>query len=319
MSGQIGPVAVLDPMAPHMQEKVRRAAGDLDLRFAPSASEADFAETVRGAKYIVARGLGLNAATLAHADAARLVHQWGTGTDGIDLAAAKARGLPVARSPGVNAPTVADLTIGLMLCTIRNLPQMHIATRKGEWIPGRLLEGVRDLGALRIGLIGFGAIGQEVAQRLSGFGSETLYYRRSGAVETPHARHASLEDILSSCDMISLHLPLTEATHHLIDGAALAQMKPGGYVINTSRGGIIDEAAMIAALESGQLTAAGLDVFSSEPVDPANPLLQMENVVTLPHIGGRTDDNLARMVAHWADNIRAFDGGGALDPACMVA
>ncbi|PLS19855.1 2-hydroxyacid dehydrogenase [Neptunicoccus cionae] len=319
MTRMIGPVAVLDPMTEEMQEKVRSIAGNLDLRFAPSASAADLAATVQGAPYIVARALGLSAETLAHADAVRFIHQWGTGTDGIDLTAAQARKVPVARSPGVNAPTVADLTLGLMLCTIRKLPQMHIATRAGDWLPGRLLSDLRDLGALRIGLIGFGAIGQEVAQRLTGFGCDTLYYRRSGAVDTSLARHASLDEILTTCDLISLHLPLSQDTRHMIGAGELARMKQGSYLVNTSRGGIIDEAAMIAALENGQLAGAGLDVFSTEPVEQSNPLLRLENVVTLPHIGGRTDDNLARMVGHWADNIRAFDQGLAIDDDCIVA
>jgi len=314
----IGPVAILDPMPQAIQEQVRRLATGLDLRFAASPSPTDFAAAVRGAPYIVPRSLALPAEILRNADAVRLIHQWGTGYDGIPLDVARAMGVPVARSPGVNAPTVADLTIGLFIATLRRIPQLHLATCAGDWAPSALVSGARDLNGLTIGLIGFGAIGQVVARRLSGFDCDVMYHRRSGPVERSTARPASMDDILSTCDIVSLHLPLTEASRHLIGADQLARMKPGSVLINTSRGGLIDEPAMCAALQGGPLGAAGLDVFAQEPVNPDNPLLRMHNVVALPHIGGRTDDNLARMVRHWAGNIRAFHAGRGIDAACLV-
>lgn len=313
----IGPVAVLDPMSAAMQEKVRGYASGLELRFAASASAADFAAAVKGAPYIVPRSLGLPRETLLGADAVRLIHQWGTGYDGIPLDIARTMGVPVARSPGVNAPTVADLTIGLMIAVLRRLPQIDKATRAGQWAPPALISGARDLTGLKVGLIGFGAIGQLVAKRLVGFDCDVMYHRPSGPVQEVTARYESLDTILSTSDIVSLHLPLSDATRHLIGAPQLAQMKPGAVLVNTSRGGLIDEPALIAALDHGTLSA-GLDVFAQEPMDPSNPLLQMENVVLSPHIGGRTEDNLARMVGFWASNIRAFHTGQGIDPACMV-
>jgi|TARA_R110002072_G_scaffold159872_5_gene310929 D-3-phosphoglycerate dehydrogenase len=315
----IGPVAVLDPMSEAMQEKVRGYAPGLDLRFAASSSQEDFAAAVKGAPYIVPRGLGLPAAVLQGADAVKLVHQWGTGTDKIPLEVARDMAVPVARSPGVNAPTVADLTIGLMIAALRRIPQHHNNTRAGKWVVGALIPGARDLNGLTVGLIGFGAIGQLVARRLSGFDCDVIYNRRSGPMETADARYAEMDEVLSSSDIVSLHLPLTDASRHMIGAAQFAQMKPAAVLVNTGRGGLVDEDALIAALRDGRLSAAALDVFAQEPVDQDNPLLQMDNVVALPHIGGHTEDNLARMVSHWAGNIRAFDAGRGIDDACIVA
>ncbi len=314
----IGPVAVLDPMSDEMQVKVRAIAQGLDLRFAASTSEADFAAAVRGASYIVPRGPCLPEAVLRGADAVRLVHQWGTGTDKIPLDVAKAMGVPVARSPGINAPTVADLAIGMMIAVLRRLPQHHNNTCAGKWIEDALIPGARDLNGRTVGLIGFGAIGQLVAKRLTGFDCDVMYFRRSGPLEESTARFAQLDEILATSDIVSLHLPLTDGSHHTVGTAELASMKPGAFLVNTGRGGLVDEDALIAALQNGRLSGAALDVFAQEPVKIDNPLLQMNNVVALPHIGGRTDDNLARMVAHWAANIRAFDEGRGIDEDCLV-
>lgn len=314
----IGPVAVLDPMSAEMQKKVRGFATGLDLRFMASASIDDFAAVVCGAPYIVPRALGLPAGVLENADAVRLVHQWGTGIDKIPLAVARAKGVTVARSPGVNAPTVADLTVGMMIAALRRIPQHHKNTLAGKWVVNTLVPGARDLNGLTVGLIGFGAIGQLVARRLSGFDCDVIYYRPSGAMNTPNARYAEIDKILASSDIVSLHMPLTDASRHMIGAGQLAVMKPGAVLVNTARGGIIDEAALIVALRDGPLGSAALDVFADEPVKPDNPLLGMDNVVALPHIGGHTEDNLARMVSHWAGNIRAFHGGHQIDPACIV-
>lgn len=315
---KIGPVAVLDLLPIATQDKVRCIAPDLDLRFIASSSPADIAATMQGAPYVVARNIALPAQILTDNNSVRLIHQWGTGIDGIPVETARQMGVQVARSPGRNAPTVADLTIGLMLAALRRIPQMHNATCAGNWAPGNLISGARDLTGRTVGLIGFGAIGQQVARRLSGFDCDVLYYTRSGAIETADARYADINEILSTADLVSLHLPLTNSTQHILGAEQLAQMKPGATLINTSRGGLVDEPALIAALQNGLISSAGLDVFAQEPVNPDNPLLTLDNVVALPHIGGRTDDNLERMVRHWAGNIKAFHEGRDIDDNCIV-
>lgn len=314
----IGPVAVLDMMPTSMQDKVRGYAQGLDLRFAASYSEADFAKAVKDAPYIVPRGRGIPASVLRGANSVRLVHQWGTGYDKIPLDVAREMAVTVARSPGVNAPTIADLTIGMMIAALRRIPQHYNNTRAGKWIVPDIVPGARDLSGLTVGLIGFGAIGQLVAKRLTGFDCDVLYYRRSGAQDGTAARLAERDEILSTCDIVSLHMPLTAASRHSIGVAELAQMKAGSLLVNTGRGELIDEAALIAALNSGQIGAAALDVFKSEPIETDNPLLQMDNVLPLPHVGGHTEDNLRRMVSHWASNIRAFHEGRGIDQTCIV-
>lgn len=315
----IGPVAVLDAMPQDMQDKVRGYAKGLDLRFAASFSEEDFAETVKGAAYIVPRSRGLPASVLRGADSARLVHQWGTGYDKIPLDVAQEMGVTVARSPGVNAPTIADLTIGMMIAALRRIPLHYNNTRAGKWIVQEIVPGARDLSGQKVGLLGFGAIGQLVAKRLSGFDCKVLYYRPSGAADGTSARFADRDEILSTCDIVSLHMPLTEASRHTIGAAELAQMKAGALLVNTGRGGLIDEAALIDALTERRIAGAALDVFTEEPVEPDNPLLRLDNVLPLPHIGGHSEDNLKRMVSHWASNIRAFDEGRGIEESCIVA
>ncbi|MHB0775378.1 2-hydroxyacid dehydrogenase [Halomonas sp. WWR20] len=313
-----GPVAVLEPMSSDMQTFVRKICPGLDLRFPRSGDPCDFADIIADAPYIVTRGLRFPASALEQAKAVRLIHQWGTGIDGIPLAEARARNIVVARSPGVNAPTVADMTIALMLATLRRLPQVHAALRTGQWEMTDLWKHAFDLSSATVGLVGLGAIGQQVATRLQGFGCDILYTKPSGPVAGSSLRFAEIDTLLAECDVISLHLPLTADTHHLIGPDRLALMKPGAVLINTSRGALVDEKALIVALENAHLAGAGLDVFEEEPIAINNPLLALDSVVTLPHVSGLTRDNLVRMVSHWAANITAFDQGHAIDPAYLV-
>ena len=311
-------VAILEPSSDAMRARMAVLCPDLDLRFAASSDPTDFAAVLTDARYAVTRGLRLPAAALNDAPELALIHQWGTGVGGIPVAAARARGITVARSPGVNAPTVAEATLALMLATLRRLPQVHAALQAGQWDQPDLWHEARDLGGATIGLVGMGAIGQAVAQRLAGFGCEVIYTRASGPLANSPLQFQMLPALLSEADVVSLHLPLTEATQAMINADALARMKPGAVLINTARGGLVDETALIASLGAGHLSAAGLDVFASEPVSLDNPLLSMPQVVTLPHVAGRTGDNFDRMVSHWANNIRAHAAGRAIDTACLV-
>ncbi|MGO4916389.1 2-hydroxyacid dehydrogenase [Pseudogemmobacter sp. W21_MBD1_M6] len=313
------PVAVLEPMNAGMQAKVRTAAGpDLDLRFTASAAAADMAAVLADVEFAVVRAVALPAALLGHAPNLRLIHQWGTGTDGIPVSEARARGIQVARSPGLNAPTVADLALGLMLAVARRIPQTDAGVRAGAWAPDALWDQAFDLCEARVGLVGFGAIGQMVANRLAGFGATVSYTRASGPVAGCDLTYAPLDALLAGSDVVSLHVPLTPDTRNLINATRLAAMKPGAILINTSRGGLVDEAALAAALASGHLGGAGLDVFATEPLADDSPLRDIDSLVMLPHVGGRTRHNLDRMVGHWAGNIRIFAQGGQITAANLV-
>lgn len=312
-------VAVLETVDDRLAAELRDlAGGDLDLRFAPTPDEAGFARVLPGARYAVVRGVRMAARLLDLAPDLAMIHQWGTGVDNIPVAEARARGIIVARSPGRNAASVADMTIALMLRVLRRVPTADAAMRAGGWKMDALWQGARDLSALRVGLLGFGAIGQAVARRLDGFGCDVVYHRPSGPAPGRDGWLAQA-DLLGSVDVLSLHLPFTQQTRHVLDSRAIAGMKQGAVIINTARGGLIDEAAMIAALREGRLGGAGLDVFEREPPDPANPLLSLPNTVVTPHVSGRTQDNLVRMVSHWSVNIRAHHAGRALEAQDLVA
>lgn len=316
----IGPVAMLEPLAPALRETVQALAGeDIAMRFIEEGDAAAMQAALVGAPYAIVRGLALPEPVLRQAQGLKLVHQWGTGVDGIPVRAAAEMGVQVAKCPGVNAPSVADLTVALMLAALRRLPQTDAALRAGHWASPALWDQARDLAGATVGLVGYGAIGQAVAERLAGFGCEILYWRRSGPVAGAPGRFAELDDLIGAADVVSLHMPLTEDTRGFADAARLAAMRPGAVLVNTSRGGLVDEPALVAALQSGHLRAAGLDVFAQEPTDPDNPLLRLENTVVMPHVGGRTQDNLHRMVRYWAANIRRHATGEPIPEGDVVA
>lgn len=311
-------VAVLEAFDAAMQAVIRGHAGDgLELIFTASNSDTDRAVALATAEYAVVRGVRLDAALLDAASILRLLHQWGTGTDHLPVADALARGLVVARSPGRNAPTVADMTVGLMLACLRRIPQSDARLRAGGWADAALWSVGRDLTGARVGLLGYGAIAQLVARRLAGFDCEIAYTRASGPMPgVPGFR--ALDDLLGWADVVSLHLPLTPVTRNLLSADRLALMRPGSVLINTARGGVVDEDALTAALHSGHLAAAGIDAFSAEPLPMDAALLSAPNTVLSPHVAGRTADNLRRMVQHWAANIRIHAEGGQIDPGDLV-
>ncbi len=311
-------VAVFETLDAGTAAAVRAAAGaDLELHFAPTPDAGGFAGVLEGVRYAVVRGMKMPAALLDHAPGLVLIHQWGTGVDNIPVREALARGIAVARSPGRNAPSVADMTLGLMLAVLRRIPAADARMRAGGWKMDALWSGARDLSELRVGLIGFGAIGRAVARRLDGFGTEVVYHRPSG----PFAGRTGwlpLDELIASADLLSLHLPYKPGSPPVLGAREFATMRPGSVVVNTSRGQLVDEAAMIGALREGRLGGIGLDVFEDEPLRADSPLRGLSNTVLTPHVAGRTEDNLARMVRHWAANIRTHAAGAALPPGDLV-
>lgn len=218
-----------------------------------------------------------------------LIANFGVGTDNIDLAAAQARGIRVSNTPVVTEDT-ADLAFALILAACRQIPAADRFVRAGEWSQGgQLAVGQRVHGA-RLGLVGFGAISQAVARRAQGFGMKLSYWARTPRAEADGlgaAHVASLEELVAGADIVSIHVPLTPATRHLFGADLLARFQPGSVLVNTARGAVVDEAALVAALEQGTIAAAGLDVFEDEPrVHPG--LLALNNVVLAPHIGSAT-------------------------------
>ncbi|MCE9583976.1 MAG: D-glycerate dehydrogenase [Planctomycetes bacterium] len=238
----------------------------------------------------------------------RVLATMSAGTDHIDLSASRRLGVTVTNTPGCLTEATAELAFALILATARRLPESDRFLRAGRfkgWDP-LLLQGQTIVGK-RLGIVGAGRIGQEVARMSKGFGMEVLYLSRTPKPEFEAAcaaRSASLDEIAATCDVVSVHTPLTPETRHLVDAAFLAKMKPTAILVNTARGPVVDEAALVDALRQKRIFAAGLDVFEEEPAVSAG-LLELENVVLLPHIGSATFETRNRMATMAASNVLA--------------
>ena len=232
----------------------------------------------------------------------RAIANMAVGTDNIDLEAAGARGIPVGNTPGVLTDATADLAFALLLALARRIVPGAQAVRAGEW---KTWEPAKDLGAdlsgATLGIVGWGRIGQAVARRGEGFGMHVIHSSRSSGVP--------LDGVLERSDFVSLHVPLTPETRHLIDAGALALMRPTALLVNTARGGVVDQDALREALHAGTIGGAALDVTDPEPLPPDHPLLDAPNLLVVPHVGSATVHTRARMAAMAVDNLlAALDG-----------
>lgn len=258
----------------------------------------------------------VDAALLAAAPRLRVVGLTSAGFDSVDLAAARAAGVVVTHTPGVLHETTADLAFALILMARRRLGAAADAMRRGGWTDNRM-DGFLglDVHGATLGVIGFGQIGQAVARRAHGFGMRVIHHGGRSDGEGL-SRRVELEELLRTADVVSLHVPLTDATRGLIGASELALMKPTATLVNTARGGIVDEDALADALRAGRLHSAGLDVFTAEPRrDPDDPLLGVPNLVVLPHVGSATEATRARMTDLGARNIiEVLAGRPALTP-----
>jgi glyoxylate reductase len=244
----------------------------------------------------------VDAALLDAAPSVRAIANLAVGTDNIDLAAAAERGIPVGNTPGVLTDATADIAFALLLALARRLPEGEREVREGRWAPwepGHHLGA--DVSGATLGIVGWGRIGQAVARRAEGFGMEVLHSSRSSGIP--------LAELLARADFVSVHTPLTGATRHLIDAAALRSMKPTAFLINTARGGVVDQVALRAALAAGEIAGAGLDVTDPEPLPAGDPLLSAPNLLVVPHIGSATVRTRARMADMAADNLLAALAG----------
>lgn len=238
----------------------------------------------------------------------RVVANYAVGYDNVDVSAARERGVAVTNTPGVLTEATADLTWALLLAAARRLREgLEMAAGGGwqGWKPDQLLGA--GLQERRLGILGAGRIGSAVARRAPGFGMDVLYWSRSANPELERAvgarREEDLGRALEACDAVSVHLPLTGETERLLDASALGRMRPGSVLVNTARGGIVDTGALVEALRSGPLAAAGLDVYPEEPEIPRR-LREMENAFVLPHLGSATREARTGMWRIARDNVR---------------
>lgn len=312
-------VSCLDVFAPSVRDVIQRSLPpDFKINFANTYDAREQLDLVTDADFLLVGGAPLTGDMIRQAKRLRFIQKWGIGVDKIDLGAAEEAGIPVGITAGTNAGPVAELAVGLMLAVYRRIPFIDKNLRQGKWLKSEVRSWCYQIQGKTVGLLGFGAISRMVARRLLGFDAKIIYHdlaRADSATESAlHATYVSLDELLAQSDILSIHTPLTEGTRHLIDKNAIRKMKDNAVLINTARGGIVDEAALYDALVSGKLLGAGLDSFETEPATTENKLLTLDQVVLTPHAGGGVFDNVEPVARHALGNMVKFLKGEALRP-----
>lgn len=283
----------------------------------PDRFVATIAPQVRGMAVSTLAGT-IDAAWIDRLPALEIIASFGVGYDNVDAGAAAARGVVVTNTPGVLDDEVADLTVGLLLATLRRIPQADRFVRDGRWTAGAFPLSP-TLRGRRVGILGLGAIGKAVARRIEAFGVPVAYHGRTRQQGVDYPYYDTPVALADACDVIVVVVPGGSGTRHLVDGDVLAALGRDGVLVNVSRGSVVDERALVAALADGTIGGAGLDVFENEPAVP-EALLTMPNVVLLPHIGSASRATRAAMGRLVVDNLVAwFDGEPARTPVPETA
>lgn len=300
------------------QHIVQQAGGQVHFSPEPITEEALAAQVAAiGAQAIVLRGSKpITDRVLAASPALRIVAKNGAGVDSVDLPAARARQIAVAVAPAANARAVAEHAIALMLALVRQLPQLDRMVRAGQWAPSTW-QG-RDFRGATVGIVGYGSIGRATAQLASALGARVLVLRPAGQADA-FPTEPDLHRLLPQVDILSMHCPLTDRSRGLIGARELALLPRGSLLINTARGPVVDEAALIDALRSGQIGGAGLDTFDTEPLPAGHALAALDQVLLTPHVAGVTRDAALQVATLTAHNIVTHLGGGALPAHHRVA
>lgn len=274
----------------------------------------EVAQRIRDAEFVFANKALLKADILSAAGRLRLIGLTATGTDNVDLEAARRHGIAVCNIRAYCTGSVVEHVFGVMLMLTHSLGRYDASVRDGEWQRAEdfclLSHPIRELSAMTLGIVGHGELGQGVAAVAQAFGMRVLVAARPGAAQTDATR-APFEQVLEDSDVISLHCPLTDATRNLIDGETIARMKPGAFLINTARGGLVDSGALAEALERGHLAGAAVDVLSREPPVNGDPLLDYRgnNLIITPHIAWAGDESRQNAIHELAANVEAFLAG----------
>jgi phosphoglycerate dehydrogenase-like enzyme len=308
-------VLVTEPALAGKIERLREQVPGVEVAVMSGFEDEEFVRLAGDAIVLVNLRRRIDARTLADAPRVRLVQQLGVGYDAVDRPAMAAAGVAVAYNPGVNREGVAEHTLMLMLALIKRLPLSERVTDAGRFATGEVVRhGLDDLAGATVGLIGMGDIAREVAARLDAFGSRVVYHTRRPIPDGAAGARAvplSLPELLAASDIVSLHVPATPETYHLIGDAELAAMRPGSYLINTARGGLVDEDALRRSIEAGHLAGAALDVLEHE-MDGRNPFADLPAVIVTPHTAGGSHRSLDGSISRSAANIRRFLAGEPL-------
>ncbi len=269
---------------------------------------------LRDVDFMIVADWSITEETVSAAPKLRMVQHQGVGHEKIDKASLKARGIPLALCPAGTTVGVAEHTLLLILAVYKRLVVADTKLRQGTWLQWGLRSTSFELAGKTLGLIGFGRIGQAVAKRARAFEAQILYYdpylkQRSREADMWGGKEVSFSELIRESDIVSLHVPTTDETRRFMSTPEFERMKRSAILINTSRGAIVDEAALIKALEAGTIAGAGLDVFEQEPIEPGNPLLKMDNIILTPHIAAGTVDALREKMRSTFTNLRRFVDG----------
>ena len=276
-------------------------------------SEGEIITQVRDADFLLCYRQDPSDEVLRSLEKCRLVQLLAAGYDRINLDILAELGIPCSNNGGANSWAVADQAVLLMLAVYKQLLASDTSTRNGDW--SKPITGLNtfEMADKKVGILGFGSIGRQVAKRVQGFDAQVQYYDLDRLGEDTEVdmgvTYVSVEDLFRTSDILTCHTPLTKNTRHIVNARRLSMMKSSAVVINTSRGSVVDESALIDALNKGLISAAGLDVFEKEPVDPDNPLLSMDNVIVTPHIAGTTWDTWARRAKFGFENMERVSRG----------
>ena len=280
---------------PELKAELERTVGEVIYNpYGRSLTSAEVKMLLPGCDGYIAGVDAVDRFALGAADRLKVIARYGVGVDTVDLEAAREKSIVVTNTPGANSTSVAELTVGLMLCLARMIPLAAQEARAGRQ---PRMEGVTLEGRV-VGLLGLGAVGKRVARRLQGF--ECIVLACDPAIDATIVRQvgaepSSREEMIARSDFLCLHVPLLPETRAMVDASFIAGMKPGSFLVNTARGELIDEAALLVALQSGHLRGAALDVFAEEPPAVDNPLLALPQVIATPHIGAHTDGAINAM------------------------
>jgi phosphoglycerate dehydrogenase-like enzyme len=286
-------------------ELARVAPEWLQISVVDGADKAGFFGAMQNAEVLLHVLEPVTAEAIARAPKLRLIQKIGVGLNTIDLEAARARGIAVANMPGTNSQAVAELTLSLMLAALRCIPYLDREMRAGRgWhLPVDTFDRMGEIGGRTVGLIGYGEVPRRLAPALAALGARVVYTSRAPKPDAI-GDAMTLTELLSISDIVSLHVPLTTETEKLINEKTIAQMKRGSVLVNTARGRLVDEDALIAALRSGHILAAGLDVFFDEPALAQHPFYALDNVVITPHVAWLTRETLQRSLGIAVENCR---------------
>jgi len=280
---------------------------DVHLSFFSEVPDCEKEKCLQGADAFLTATYKVDKSLLEKAANVKIVQKMGVGIDNIDAVAASSLGIIVKNVPGGNANGVAELTMGLIIDVYRRITSLDKMSRKGEWGMWTYRSSSYEIKGKKHGIIGFGHIGKRVAELSHAFGTELLYYNRTQVdvnVEKQYGiKYLSLEELLQAADIVSIHLPFTAETKNLISRREMDMMKNNAILINVGRGGVVNEKALYEMLLKGKFLGAGIDVWEKEPLQSQNPLLQLDNVVATPHIGGGTVDAARNILRSCFKNI----------------